>query len=284
MARKKDKSVDAVRQFKLPADFTDVRSLDTRGTVGPSTKEEAEEALEKLASRLAELQERLYAAAKGGDRRRVLMLLQGMDTAGKDGVIKHVVGLVNPAGVAMTAFKQPTAEELSHDFLWRIEKATPGAGMIGVFNRSQYEDVLVVRVHELVPRTVWSRRYASINAFERRLARQGTTIVKCFLHVSKDQQKERLAARLEDPTKYWKYNAGDIDERQLWDDYQAAYTEALRRCDTVPAPWYVIPADRKWYRNWAVAALLTQVLQELDPQYPAPQFDLDVERDRVRHC
>lgn len=276
--------VDLMRALALPEGFTRVSQLDTTGTVGPSSKDEAEEALAELAPRLAELQERLYAASKGGDRRRVLLVLQGMDTAGKDGVIKHVVGLVNPAGVAMTAFKQPTAQELAHDFLWRIEKATPGAGMIGVFNRSQYEDVLVVRVHELVPRATWSRRYAAINAFERRLVRQGTTVVKCFLHVSKQVQKERLAARLEDPTKYWKYNPGDVDERELWDDYQAAYSDALRRCSTLGAPWYVIPADRKWYRNWAVAALLTQVLEQLDPQYPPAGFDLAVERERVASC
>jgi len=234
-----------------------------------------------LAPRLANLQERLYAAGTRGDRRRVLLILQGMDTAGKDGVINHVINQVDPGGVHLAAFKRPTAQELAHDFLWRIERQLPAAGMIGVFNRSQYEDVLVVRVHELVPKSVWGKRYAAINAFERRLARSGTTIVKCLLHISRDEQAQRLAARLDDPTKHWKYNPGDVDERALWPDYQAAYTEVLRRCGTVAAPWFVVPSDRKWYRNWAVAALLAEALEWIDPQYPPADFDVDVERRRL---
>lgn len=256
--------------------------LDTRGgIIGPDGKKEAGKELEKLGERLSALQERLYAQAQGGARQRVLLILQGMDTAGKDGVVKHVLGLVNPGGVTLTSFKQPTAEQLAHDFLWRIEKAAPAAGMIGVFNRSQYEDVLIVRVHDLVPRSQWSRRYAAINAFERRLIRQHTTVVKCFLHISRPRQQERLAARLDDPTKYWKYNPADLAERARWDDYQAAYADVLNRCSTGAAPWYVIPSDRKWYRNWAVAALLTEALERIDPQYPAAEFDVAAERERV---
>ena len=260
----------------------DLAAIPTRATpVGPASKAHGARAMAALAPRLAGLQERLYAQSTAGDRRRVLLVLQGMDTAGKDGVINHVINEVDPGGVHLASFKRPTPEELAHDFLWRIERQVPAAGMIGVFNRSQYEDVLVARVHELVGREVWSRRYAVINAFERRLARAGVTIVKCFLHVSRAEQARRLAARLDDPTKRWKYNPGDIDERMLWADYQVAYADALRRCHTTVAPWYVVPADRKWYRNWAVAALLTEALAGIDPQYPAPGFDVAAERRRL---
>ena len=256
--------------------------LDTRGgAIGPDSKKKAGKELEELGERLSALQERLYAQAQGGAKQRVLLILQGMDTAGKDGVVKHVLGLVNPGGIRLTSFKQPTAQELAHDFLWRIENAAPAAGMIGVFNRSQYEDVLIVRVHDLVPRAQWSRRFAAINAFERRLIRQHTTVVKCFLHISPERQRERLAARLDDPAKYWKYNPADLAERARWDDYQVAYADVLSRCSTGAAPWYVIPSDRKWYRNWAVATLLTEALERIDPQYPAADFDVAAERERV---
>jgi PPK2 family polyphosphate:nucleotide phosphotransferase len=268
--------------LRLPDGPVELDSIPTRATpVGPRSKRHAARAMAELGPRLAALQERLYAQATAGDGRRVLRIRQGMDTAGNDGVINHVINQVDPGGVHLAAFKQPTEDELAHDFLWRIEKQVPAAGIIGVFNRSQYEDVLVVRVHGLVPKSVWSKRYAAINAFERRLARSGVTIVKCFLHVSRDEQRERLAARLDDPTKHWKYNPGDVDERALWDDYRAAYTDALRRCHTAPAPWYVIPADRKWYRNWAVAALLAEALEAIDPQFPPADFDVDVERERL---
>ena len=256
--------------------------LGTRGgQIGPDSKKKAAKELAKLGERLGALQERLYAQAQGGAKPRVLLLLQGMDTAGKDGVVKHVVGLVNPGGVQLHSFKQPTAQELAHDFLWRIENAVPSAGMIGVFNRSQYEDVLIARVHDLVPRSQWSRRFAAINAFERRLVRQHTTLVKCFLHISPSRQRQRLAARLEDPTKYWKYNPADLTERARWDDYQLAYADVLNRCSTGGAPWYVVPSDRKWYRNWAVATLLIEALERIDPQYPAADFDVAAERERV---
>jgi PPK2 family polyphosphate:nucleotide phosphotransferase len=266
----------------LPDGLVDLRSIDSGGTpIGPKDKSEAKAAMVEIGAELAALQEKLVAQAIRGGRRRILLILQGMDTSGKDGVVKHVLGLVNPAGVHLTSFKKPTPEELTHDFLWRIASQVPLAGQIGVFNRSQYEDVLVVRVHDLVPKEEWSRRYAKINDFERRLVRQGTVVVKCFLHISKDTQRERLLARLDDPTKYWKYNPGDVDEREYWADYQEAYAEALRRCNTVGAPWFVVPSDRKWYRNWAIASLLLETLRKLDPQYPPADFDIEHERQRL---
>ena len=269
--------------LRVPDGPVDLELLTTdRHPAGPRDKDHAAELMAELGEKMADLQERLYASAiGGGDKRRVLLVLQGMDTAGKDGVIKNVFDLVNPAGVEFTSFKSPTREELDHDFLWRIEKQVPHSGMIGVFNRSQYEDVLIVRVHDLVPKEVWSRRYAAINAFERKMVRDGVTVIKCFLHVSKQTQAERLAARLADPTKYWKFNPADLDERAYWDDYHQAYETALDRCSTVGAPWYVIPADRKWYRNWAVAALLAEKLTDLDPQYPPATFDVTEQQARL---
>lgn len=270
------------KALSLPPGAVDLGAIDTRGTpIGPQDKHEAARAMSEIAPELAALQEKLVAEAIRGGRRRILLILQGMDTSGKDGVVKHVLGLVNPAGVHLASFKKPTAEELRHDFLWRIAGQVPQAGQIGVFNRSQYEDVLVVRVHDLVPRQEWSGRYARINAFERKQVREGTVIVKCFLHISKDTQRERLAARLDDPTKYWKYNPADLTERGFWPHYQDAYADALRRCNTVGAPWFVVPADRKWYRNWAIASLLLETLRQLDPQYPPADFDVDTERQRL---
>ena len=242
---------------------------DTPGFSGGKAK--ARKAVAELAPEMAELQEKLFANGKLGGRARVLLVLQGMDASGKDGTVKHVVGQVNPGGVRITSFGKPTKEELAHDFLWRITNALPAAGQIGVFNRSQYEDVLIVRVHDLVPRSVWSRRYARINAWEKRLAAAGTTIVKVFLHLSPEEQKERLLARLEDPTKHWKVGTADIPERHLWDAYQEAYAAALERCSTDVAPWYVVPADRKWYRDWAVGTLLHQALTDLDLPWPVPE-------------
>jgi PPK2 family polyphosphate:nucleotide phosphotransferase len=260
----------------------DLASIDTAGTpIGPQKKSTAAKDMARIGVELAALQEKLVAEAIRGGRRRVLLILQGMDTSGKDGVVKHVLGLVNPAGVHLTSFKKPTPVELEHDFLWRIAAQVPLAGQIGVFNRSQYEDVLPVRVHDLVPATEWSTRYARINTFERKLVREGTVVVKCFLHISKDTQRERLAARLDDPTKYWKYNPADVDERGFWSQYQEAYSEALRRCNTVGAPWFVIPSDRKWYRNWAIASLLLETLRQLDPHYPPADFDVEAERRRL---
>ena len=268
--------------FALPSGPVELKELDTVGRrFGPQTRKKAEAELAKISGKLAGRQDRLFAQASAGAKERVLVVLQGMDTAGKDGVIDHVFGPLKPSAIQMAAFKKPTDEELAHDFLWRIEKQVPAPGVIGVFNRSQYEDVLVVRVHELVPESVWSERFALINEFERKLAEDGVTIVKCFLHVSKKVQKERLAARLEDPEKYWKYNDGDLAERARWADYQTAYADALAKCHTAFAPWYVIPADRKWYRNWAVGALVDEALRQIDPQYPPAAFDIKAERRKV---
>ena len=195
--------------------------------------------------------------------------------------MRHVVGAVDPQGIDLTAFKQPTAEELAHPFLWRIRRALPRPGQIGVFDRSHYEDVLVVRVHELVPPRTWKRRYATINRFERDVVDDGTTIVKVMLHISREEQRERLLERLDRPDKRWKFNPRDIDERARWDDYQEAYAEALARCSTDVAPWFVVPADRKWYSRWAVFRLLLEHLEELNPQWPAADFDVAAERQRL---
>jgi PPK2 family polyphosphate:nucleotide phosphotransferase len=229
---------------------------------------------------MSALQERLWAESTAGGERRVLLVLQGMDTAGKGGVVTHAVGVFGPIGIEYTAFKKPTEEELAHDFLWRIRKRLPRPGMIGVFDRSHYEDVLVARVHGLVPQQEWEARYDAINAFEQELVDGGTTVLKVFLHVSFDVQRKRLLRRLAKPEKHWKFNPADIDERARWDDYQAAYGVMLERCSTEAAPWYVVPADHKSYRNWAVAELLRETLAELDPRYPQP--DLDVEALRAR--
>jgi PPK2 family polyphosphate:nucleotide phosphotransferase len=262
-----------------PVDLTQFQPRDTPGLKGG--KDQALKELPGYSLRLAELQERLYAAATAGDQRRVLLVLQGMDTSGKSGVVKHVVGTVNPMGCKIQGFKAPTKEELAHDFLWRIRKALPAAGQLGVFDRSHYEDVLVVRVRELAPRAVWSRRYATINRFEERLAGDGCIVVKCFLNISADAQKERLLARLDDPAKYWKYNPSDVDDRMLWPQFQDAYAVALEKCNTENAPWYVIPSDRKWYRNYAITRLLIEVLEGLDLRWPPAGFDVAAERARL---
>lgn len=234
-------------------------------------KPAAEAQLARNIERLAQLQYRLYAE----NRRSVLIVLQAMDAGGKDGTIRHVLGRLNPQGCRVTSFKVPTAEERAHDFLWRIHRATPAAGEIGIFNRSHYEDVLVVRVRQLVPRAVWTRRYRQINQFERHLADNGTMILKFFLHISKDEQRRRLQARLDDPDKNWKITAADAEERRYWDDYQAAYADALGQCSTSQAPWFIIPANKKWFRNLAVSSILVQALERLDPQFPKPAADLN---------
>jgi PPK2 family polyphosphate:nucleotide phosphotransferase len=232
---------------------------------------------EQDAQRLADLQERLFAERT----RSVLLVLQGIDTAGKGGVVGHVVRLLGPEGVTTTAFKQPTPEEQAHHFLWRIRKRLPNPGMVAVFDRSHYEDVIVARVHELVPEVVWRGRYGEINEFETQLVESGTAVVKCFLHISYATQRARLLERLDDPTKRWKFHEGDIDERAYWSDYQAAYTAMLQECSTEGAPWYVVPSDDKAYRNWAIARILDETLSELDPQYPQPDIDLDRMRARL---
>jgi PPK2 family polyphosphate:nucleotide phosphotransferase len=207
---------------------------------------------------------RLYAENK----RALLIILQGMDAAGKDGVIRHVLSGVSPQTCQVVAFKQPTVEELSHDFLWRVHRAAPPHGRVGIFNRSHYEDVLTVRVHKLVDKAVWKDRFDQINAFEQLLAAEGTTIVKFFLHISYDEQRERLQARIRDPRKYWKMSASDVKERKYWDDYQRAYEDVLTRCSTVAASWHVIPADHRWYRNLAIGKILCETLNGMDPRFP----------------
>jgi PPK2 family polyphosphate:nucleotide phosphotransferase len=244
-------------------------------------KADGEAALAAGAERLGDLQEKLWAQSRSGDKRALLLVVQGMDTSGKGGIMRHVVGSVDPQGVRHTAFKAPTPAEREHDFLWRVRNALPSAGEIGVFDRSHYEDVLVVRVHDLVPKAVWSRRYAVINRFEASVATSGTTIVKVMLHISRDEQKVRLAERLENPAKHWKYNPRDVDERGWWDAYQQAYQVALTRCSTKTAPWYVVPADKKWYARWAVQQLLVDALQDIDPQWPAATFDVEAEKARL---
>jgi len=219
--------------------------------------------------RLEGLQELLYAEGK----QRVLVVLQAMDTGGKDGVIRHVFEGVNPQGVKVAGFKVPSKLERAHDYLWRVHQKTPGKGEIAIFNRSHYEDVLVVRVHKLVPDAVWSRRYDHINAFERMLADEGTVILKFFLHISKEEQRERLQARLDEPEKRWKFSLGDLDERKLWDDYVAVYEDVLSKTSTEWAPWYVVPADRKWYRNLVIGTVLTEALEGLDMHHPEFEGD-----------
>jgi PPK2 family polyphosphate:nucleotide phosphotransferase len=247
----------------------------TDATPGVKSKQKAAKDVAALAPKLADLQERLYAEGKTGGTRRVVLLLQGTDTSGKDGAVKHVVGLVNPAGVKITAFGKPTEEERKHDFLWRINNALPGPGYVGVFNRSQYEDVLVVRVHDLVSPAEWEKRYDVINAWEVEQAAAGVTFIKVFLHISREEQRQRLLARINDPRKHWKVNPSDIDERALWEPVREAYAALLKRCNTDVAPWYVVPADKKWYRNWAVSHLLAETLEHLDPQWPV-RAELDL--------
>jgi PPK2 family polyphosphate:nucleotide phosphotransferase len=251
-------------------------------TPGIKSSAKAAADLARLAPRLDELQARLYAEGHVGADRRLVVLLQGMDASGKDGAIKHVIGVFNPSGVRVTAFGTPTKEELAHDFLWRADKGIPPAGWIGAFNRSHYEDVLAVRVHDLVPREVWEQRYGLINEWEALQVANGVTLLKVFLHISCAEQGRRLLARINDPRKHWKVNPGDLRDRRLWEDYRAAYTAMLERCHTDVAPWYVLPADHKWYRDWALAQLIAETLEELDPQWPVrPYLDLDALRKEL---
>ncbi|MEX0790436.1 MAG: polyphosphate kinase 2 family protein [Actinomycetota bacterium] len=246
----------------------DLPTLSKKGAAGDKSVTESD--LKELTKTISGYQERLWAEHK----QSLLVVLQAMDTGGKDGTIRAVFLGVNPQGVHITSFKAPTAHELDHDFLWRIHQAAPAKGEIGVFNRSHYEDVLVVRVKNLVPEDVWRPRYELINDFEKQLSHGSTTIIKFFLHMSKAEQAQRLQARLDDPSKHWKFNAGDLAERERWDDYQAAYQEAIERTSTDIAPWYVIPSDRKWYRNWAVGRVIAETLERMNPQVPpAENFD-----------
>lgn len=258
---------DALRV--TPGSRIHLASLDPRATHGWD-KERGEPELERQLARLADLQDRFWAESK----RSVLVVLQGIDAAGKDGTINKVMEAFNPQGCPVTSFKVPSSEELAHDYLWRVHKAVPRKGEIGIFNRSHYEDVLVVRVHGIVPKAVWSKRYAEINAFERHLADNGTTIVKCFLSIDRDEQRQRFQERFDDPTKRWKFSMGDLEERKRWDDYQAAFDEALSKTSTGQAPWYVIPANRNWFRNLAVATILADTIAALKPAYPPVADDV----------
>jgi PPK2 family polyphosphate:nucleotide phosphotransferase len=271
--------------LRLPPGPVDLAALDSGATPGfTGDKQQGQAALEALGDDLADLQERLYAEASAdvGQGRAVLLVLQGMDTSGKGGVLRHTVGLVDPQGVSITSFKAPTDEEKEHDFLWRIRKALPTKGRIGVFDRSHYEDVLIARVRSLAPEEEIERRYEAINEFEAEVAGSGITMIKCMLHISAETQKERLLARLDDPTKHWKFNPGDIDERGRWGDYRRAYEIALERTNTEVAPWYVVPSDRKWYRNLAIGRLLHETLTNMAPTWPKADFDVDEQRRRLQ--
>ena len=252
-----------------PGSKVRIASFDPNDTHGHS-RGRAGETLQKGLDRLTELQDRFYADGK----HRLLIVIQGIDAAGKDGTVTHVMSAFNPMGCSVTSWKAPSPVELAHDYLWRIHQRTPGKGEISIFNRSHYEDVLVVRVHELVPKATWSRRYDQINAFERLLVDEGTTILKFFLLIDRDEQKQRLQARLDDPDKHWKFRVGDLAERKLWDSYMAAYEDMLARCSTDVAPWYVIPANKKWFRNLAVAEIVADAMDDLHCVYPPSPDDL----------
>jgi PPK2 family polyphosphate:nucleotide phosphotransferase len=239
------------------------------GDTGGATKEKAQERFCELRERISELQQILAAE----HRRSLLLVFQAMDTGGKDGAIKDLCAGLNPAGVEVRSFKAPSSEDLDHDFLWRIHQAAPAKGMIGIWNRSHYEDVLVVRVHKLVPKKVWKARYDEINQFEKMLTENGTTIVKVMLHISKEEQKDRLQARLDNPEKWWKFNVGDLKERAFWSDYQDAYEDAVNKCSTKWTPWHIVPANHKWARNLAVAEIVLAALKAIDPQFPKASFD-----------
>ncbi len=259
------------KRFRVPP-HTKVRldDFDPDDTAGFDKGDKAGERLEKNIARMAELEYRLYAES----RRALLIILQGMDAAGKDGTVRHVMTGLNPQTCRATSFKVPSSEEAAHDFLWRIHKAVPAHGEVGIFNRSQYEDVLVVRVHELVPKSVWSARYDQINRFEKLMSESGVTILKFFLHISKREQLERLEQRLKDPNRNWKISDADFKERKRWDDYVEAYEAVLSKCSTSYAPWFVIPANKKWFRNLAVSQIIVETLERMDPKFPKPSVDL----------
>ena len=270
--------------LRLPVGKVDLTTFDPAATPGfPGGKQDATAITEALAPELSDLQERLFANGRVDESatQKILVVLQGMDTSGKGGVIRHAIGMVDPQGVKIKAFKAPTEEERAHHYLWRVERELPPPGLIGIFDRSHYEDVLVVRVNNLVEKSVWGQRYEEINAWEDDLVERGVVLIKCFLDISPGEQRERLLARLDDPTKHWKYNPGDVAARAKWPAYMEVYHAALERCNTERAPWYVIPSDRKWYRNWAVAQLLVEHLRALDLRWPAADFDVELEKARV---
>jgi PPK2 family polyphosphate:nucleotide phosphotransferase len=272
---------DPAPLLRVGAGFV-LADVDADGSPGfDGGKSEGKAELKTAADVLSEKQERLFAASKGDATDAVLLVLQAMDTAGKGGIVRHVVGSVDPQGVALTAFKAPTAEELKHDFLWRITKAVPEPGMIGVFDRSHYEDVLIARVRGLADDAEIERRFGAILEFEQGLVDRGIRIVKVMLHISADEQKERLAARLDRPEKHWKFNPGDIDERQHWPAYQKAYQSVFERTSSEVAPWHVVPANKKWYARVAVQRLLVDALTAIDPQWPPADFDVEEQKKRL---
>lgn len=268
--------------LRVPPGPVDLSAIPTDATPAfDGDKADGKAELAEVGEELTDLQERLFAEGRTGGDRSVLLVLQGMDTSGKGGTVRNTVGLMDPQALKVGYFKAPTPEELEHDFLWRIRAKLPEPGEIAVFDRSHYEDVLIARVRSLAPPEEIERRYPAINDFEAELTEQGTTVLKCMLHISPEEQKERLLARLDDPTKHWKFNPGDIDERSLWGTYRRAYELAIERTNTDAAPWYVVPADRKWYRNLAVARLLLETLRGMDPQWPEADFDVDEQKRRL---
>lgn len=260
-----------VKDFRIaPGRHVRLRDLDP-GYTGEYQKHEALEKVEALRQKMGDLQQRLFAERK----RSLLIVLQALDAGGKDGVIQHVIGSMNPDGCRVANFKEPTQQELAHDFLWRVEAQTPARGEISIFNRSHYEDVLVVRVHNLVPKSVWSRRYDQINDFEQRLAQNGTHILKFFLHISKAEQLRRFEQRLDDPAKRWKISEADYAERECWDDYRRAYEDVFARCNSGEAPWFVIPADHKWFRDLSISEIIVSTMEGMNIQVPKPTVDLE---------
>ena len=272
----------SVRELLRVGPEFDLAAVDARRVVaGPKDKVAALAEVGALEGEVGDLQERLYAESRGGGKRRLLVVLQGMDTSGKGGAIKAVDRITEPLGTRIAQFGAPTKAELKKHYLWRIEQKLPPPGTIGIFDRSHYEDVLVVRVRNLVPAEEWEKRYDEINAWEKKWADDGIVFLKCMLFISPEEQKERLLARLAEPDKQWKYRPGDVDDRLLWDDFMEAYQVALTRCSTDHAPWYVIPADRKWHRDWLLTHLATETLREMNPHYPPTEFDVAAETARV---
>lgn len=269
-------TLKAGKKFRLG----DVDPGSTPGYAGD--KAAGEKLLSELDGKLTQLQEQLFAESRIGGKKRVLLVLQAMDTAGKGGIVNHVMGQMNPQGVQLKSFKAPTPEEQSYDFLWRIEKEVPAAGMVGVFDRSHYEDVLIHRVHRWADATELERRYRAINEFEARQTAAGTKIIKVMLHISRDEQQERLLARLDDPAKRWKYSSNDLKERAFWDDYMDAYQAAFEQTSSEHAPWHVVPADKKWFARIAVQQLLLDALEGLALEWPVPEIDVDMEAELVR--
>ncbi len=280
-AKKKPAAASVRELLRVGPDF-DPAAMDARRVVaGPADKVQALAQVGALAGEVTALQERLYAESKGGGKRRLLVVLQGMDTSGKGGAIKALDRIVEPLGMRIAQFGAPTKAELKKHYLWRIEQKLPPPGTIGIFDRSHYEDILVVRVRNLVPPEEWEKRYDEINAWEKKWSDDGVVFLKCMLFISPAEQKERLLARLAEPDKRWKYRPGDVDDRLLWNDFMTAYQAAMTRCSTDYAPWYVIPSDRKWHRDWLLTHMVAETLREMNPQFPSPDYDVAAETKRV---